>query len=115
MEKVLTLSAQVFEFFIKAQQAIIVANQFTNDLKACLEDNLALSEKNIYRRQSDLETLFETLCNEADMYSETNPSNLLADADEAVVGRALRAISRIRLNRQDSFSTSIPSKRRNAN
>ncbi|KAE9377733.1 hypothetical protein N431DRAFT_478903 [Stipitochalara longipes BDJ] len=88
----------VFEFFIKAQQAIIVANQFTNDLKACLEDNIALSENNIYQRQSELETLFEALCNEADQYAETNPSNLLADADEAVVGKALRAISRIRLN-----------------
>ncbi|PMD43977.1 hypothetical protein L207DRAFT_508738 [Hyaloscypha variabilis F] len=88
----------VFEFFIKAQQAIIVANQFTNDLKVCLEDNIALSERNIYERQTDLENLFETLCHEADQYAETNPSNLLADADEAVVGKGLRAISRIRLN-----------------
>jgi hypothetical protein len=58
-----------------------------------------LSEKNIYRRQSELEALFEALCKEADLYAETNPSNLIVDADEAAVGRALRAISRIRLNR----------------
>jgi hypothetical protein len=104
----------VFEFFIRAQQAVIVANQFTNDLKACLEDNIDLSEKNIYKRQLELEKLLETLCREADQYAETNPSNLLTDADEAAVGRAVRAISRIRLNRQDS-SDCLKQEREDAN
>jgi hypothetical protein len=68
-------------------------------LKVCLEENIDLSEKNMYGRQSELETLFKALCKEADLCAETNPSNLLADAEEVVVGRALRDISRIRLNR----------------
>jgi len=65
---------------------------------------MPFSEKNIFERQSELETLLAGLCNEADQYAETNPSNLLADADEGVVGKALRAISRIRLNRQDFWA-----------
>ena len=86
-------------FLVKAQQAIIESNAFTNDLKDCLEGNLDLSDEGLYRRQVKLESQLAALCREADLYAETTQSNLLADADEAVVGRALRAVSRIRLNR----------------
>ncbi len=91
------MTEQVWSFFIAAQQSIATATQFVLDLNECLDKNKDLSE--VYSRSIELENIFDPLCKAADTWVERGASSLPVDSAEAVVGKALRAIGRIKLSR----------------
>ncbi|KAI0872957.1 hypothetical protein GGS24DRAFT_491136 [Hypoxylon argillaceum] len=87
---------QAWSFFVRAQQAILAATQFVIDFNKVRKAGADMTR--IYNRMRELEGLIEPLIAQ----SESWPSNYLltqsVDPSEAVLGNALRCMSRIKLN-----------------
>ena len=88
---------QAWSVFLQAQQAITSATQFVIDLDATLKQNT--NSTAIWDRMLELDAIIEPLILEADTWSLSTSPPASLDSSELVVGQALRAIARIKLNR----------------
>jgi hypothetical protein len=89
--------AQAFLVFIEAQQAILGATQFVIELNRAVEARADMSQ--IYEKMKKLEILLEPLNQRAESWNLPSSNTTPVDPSEEVLGRSLRAMAQIKLNR----------------
>jgi hypothetical protein len=88
---------KAFAVFLQAQQAILSATQFVVELKKALNDGKDMTR--IYDRMVELEQYLEPLNTRAELWTLRSSTTAPVDPSEEVLGRSLRSIARIKLNR----------------
>ncbi|KAI0486299.1 hypothetical protein F4859DRAFT_364117 [Xylaria cf. heliscus] len=87
---------QAWPTFVRSQQAILAATQFVIDFNKVRKAEADMTR--IYSRMQELEGLLEPLITQSESWSSNYSLTQPVDRSEAIVGNALRCMSRIKLN-----------------
>lgn len=90
-------SQQAFTAYITAQQAILTATEFVIDLNKTMKENGDMNR--IYNKMVELDARLEPLLAKSETWDLRSPITLTTEPSEEVVGRSLRCMARIKLNR----------------